>query len=242
MILSLNLRSSWLNEFFHKTWPPEKLLNHKEVHYFYMPNLHDVIKTTLGEYVRRRCREDRNDAKNQCYNYNQWVFFKLYLMLFLIKLYFEIIFWIAFAVKFERKCLLEWKHFSYVKDWKTNKLFFRCIILSWNCLWNHLEPGYLQKKSNWIQNNFFTWKYNLHKNFCYGIHQEIRTLRFHSDHNLFFNRPYTLMDFPLMILIMLLYNLMIVISPINLIGLRICSNKQIGVVNWIWSLKACRIG
>ena len=44
MILSLNLTCGWLNEFFHKTWPPEELLNHKQVNYFSMPNFHDVMK------------------------------------------------------------------------------------------------------------------------------------------------------------------------------------------------------
>ena len=57
-----------------------------------------------------------------------------------------------------------------------------------------LEPGYLPKRSNLMQNNPFTWKYNLHENFCNGIHQQIRILRslilrfLHSDDNLFRNR------------------------------------------------------
>ena len=53
-----------------------------------------------------------------------------------------------------------------------------------------LEPGYLPKISNLMQNYFFRWKYKLHRNFWYGIHQQIRILRFHSDDNLFLNRPY----------------------------------------------------
>ena len=52
-----------------------------------------------------------------------------------------------------------------------------------------LEPSYLPKRSNLTQNNFFTWKYNLRRNFCYGISQEIRILRLPSDDNLFRNRP-----------------------------------------------------
>ena len=52
-----------------------------------------------------------------------------------------------------------------------------------------LEPGYLPKISNLMQNNFFTWKYNLYRNFYYGIHQEIWILRFYTDDNLFRNIP-----------------------------------------------------
>ena len=63
-----------------------------------------------------------------------------------------------------------------------------------------LEPfgtRQLSKRSNLMQNYFFTWKYNLHRNFCYGNHQQIRILRlrFHSDDNLLCNRPFPGLEF-----------------------------------------------
>ena len=67
-----------------------------------MPNFH-MSWTTLGEYVGRICQKDRNDTKNESYGYNKKAFFELYLIRCLIKLYFEIIFWIVFAIKYEKK-------------------------------------------------------------------------------------------------------------------------------------------
>ena len=67
-----------------------------------MPNFH-MSWTTLSECVGRICQKDRNDTKNESYGYNQKAFFELYLIRCLIKLYFEIIFWIVFAIKYEKK-------------------------------------------------------------------------------------------------------------------------------------------
>ena len=71
-VLSLGLTSGQLNEFFHKTWSPEKLLNHEEVDYLFMSNFHGVEQPgcseplfgAISENVRRTCQEDKNDTKN----------------------------------------------------------------------------------------------------------------------------------------------------------------------------------
>ena len=80
---------------------------------------------TLGEYVGRTFRKDRNDTKNQSYGYTKTLFSNythgLYVICCLIKLYFKVIFWVALAIKYDKKCLLGWKNLSYVKDWKKKK-------------------------------------------------------------------------------------------------------------------------
>ena len=68
-----------------------------------MLNFHDVMKT-LGEYVGRTCRKERNYTKNHYgYGYNQKAFFELYLICCLIKLYLKTIFWIILARKYEKE-------------------------------------------------------------------------------------------------------------------------------------------
>ena len=57
MVLSLNLNSSWLS-FFHKTWPPEELLKHKTVNYFFMPNFHDVMSNPWSV-----CQKDMSEGQ-----------------------------------------------------------------------------------------------------------------------------------------------------------------------------------
>ena len=65
-----------------------------------------MLWITFGEYVESTCRKGRNDTKNQSYDYSQKVFFQLYLIRCLIKLYFKFIFWIVLAIKYEKKSLL----------------------------------------------------------------------------------------------------------------------------------------
>ena len=135
---------------------PEELLNYKKVNYFFMPNFHDVMNNTWWV-----CRKDRNDDKNQNYCCNQKAFFGLYLTRCLIKLLQFFFFRIVLTIKYEKKSLWGWKHLPYEKDWKTNKLSFRCIVLSQDWLWNHLQhlkPGYWPKRLNLMQNNLFTSK------------------------------------------------------------------------------------
>ena len=100
--------------FFHKTWPPEELLNHKEVNYFFMPNFHDVMSNLWWV-----CRKDMSEmipkikfpvTTKRPFS-NQKAFFELYPIRCLIK-----IFWIVLAIKYEKRSLLGWKHLSYVKD------------------------------------------------------------------------------------------------------------------------------
>ena len=118
--------------------------------YFFMPNFHDAMDKPWW-----LCRKDMSEGQ-------KW-YQKSKLRLQPNR---KIIFWFVLAIKYEEKSLLGWKHLSKVKDWKTNKLSFWCIILSWDCLWNHLEPGYFPKRSDLMHNNFFTWKCNFHRNFC----------------------------------------------------------------------------
>ena len=81
------------------------------------------------------------------------------------------------------------KTFVLGKRLKNKQIVILMHHFSKDCIWNHLEPGYLPKISNLMQNNFFTWKDNLYRNFCGWIHQQIRILRFHSHDNVFCNRP-----------------------------------------------------
>ena len=116
-------------------------------------------------------------------------FFELYLIHCLIKLYFKIIFWITLAIKYEKKKSLFGENISVLLKGLKNKLIV--IPMHHFVIRLPLEPYYLPKRSNLMQNNFWTWKYNFHINFCLGIHQQIRILRFHSN-NLFCNRPFNL--------------------------------------------------
>ena len=64
-----------------------------------------------------------------------------------------------------------------------------------------LIPGYLPKGLSLILKNFFTWKCCLHRSFCYGIYQQIKTFRFDSDDHLFRKRHFSeiLTDYGLLI-------------------------------------------
>ena len=82
----------------------------------------------------------------------------------------------CFSYKVWEKSLLGWKH---VLRKRLKKNPTNCRSDASFCHKTAYETTrLLPERSNLIQNNFFTWKYNLHKNFCYGIHQQIRILRF----------------------------------------------------------------
>ena len=59
--------------------------------------------TTLGEYVGRTCRKDRNDTKNQSYGYKEKTFLITPETLLDKTILYKTIFWIVLAIKFEEK-------------------------------------------------------------------------------------------------------------------------------------------
>ena len=128
-------------------------------------------------------------TKNQSYGYNQKAFFEL--ISCLIKLYFKIIFCIVSAIKYGEKSPLGWKHLSYVKDWKINKLSFSdelfCHKIAFGTI---LNQAICHKDQIWCKITFLHENATFMETFAMGF---INKLEFWDstagDDNLFRNRP-----------------------------------------------------
>ena len=143
MILSLT--------FFHKTWPPEELLNHKEVNYFFMPNFHDVM-SNLWWVCRKDMSEGHvgNDTKNQIPGYNQKTFFEPK-GLFRTNTLFDKNFLNCFSYKVWEKKSLRVKTFVLCKRLKNKQIV---IPMHHFIIRLPLKPCYLPKDQIWCKITF----------------------------------------------------------------------------------------
>ena len=148
MILSLSLTSEYINELFHKTCSPKKLLNHKEVYCLFMPNFHGIVnnfqwvclKNMLEGSVRRTKIKVTFTIKKP---FSDTMFDTIH------KNYFRII----LAINCEKK-IFRMKTFVLRKDFKNQIVFpIHHFIKSWP-----LEPGYFSKRSNLMQEKNFHMK------------------------------------------------------------------------------------
>ena len=105
--------------FFIKHEPPEELLNHKEVNYFFMTNFHDVMNNPW--WVCRMLEEQKWQQKSKLRSQPKGLFRTIPNTLF-DKAFFKIIIWTVLAIKHEKKKSLRVKTIVLRKRLKSKQI------------------------------------------------------------------------------------------------------------------------